>query len=124
MWRWTVERRRSYRKLSVEGVAVVRWIPGRRHVEIGQGRHDPARRKLKPVVSETSTSPRPAHPHVRDDQIWRLCITSSPRSSRMAETQPAPKSAGQGSAAAELRQLLERETAKTRLRRLAVSAPE
>ncbi|EKD02411.1 mRNA methyltransferase [Trichosporon asahii var. asahii CBS 8904] len=39
----------------------------------------------------------------------------------MAETQPAPRNPGQGSAAAELRQLLERETAKTRLRRLAVS---
>lgn len=39
----------------------------------------------------------------------------------MAETQPAPGTAGKGTAAAELRQLLDRETAKTRLRRLAVS---
>lgn len=103
----------------------MRWIPGQATWKfVGKARPRAPRAETVWPSGETSTSPWPApvRPHTSlTTQISALCITTSARPTRMAETQPAPRNAGQGSAAAELRQLLERETAKTRLRRLAVS---
>lgn len=103
----------------------MRWIPGQATWKfVGKARPRAPRAETVWPSGETSTSPWPAplRPHTSlTTQISALCITTSARPTIMAETQPAPRNPGQGSAAAELRQLLERETAKTRLRRLAVS---